>query len=108
MSNHRDYQLPSRSAVPGGPDPVAPGFAVLNVDKFIRPARRSMRYLFLLEPFIAASASISFQRSQSTALQGNLHDIRIALLAVAAYRYPLDLFHDFGLVRDLPALPAST
>jgi hypothetical protein len=83
------------------------GYAVLNFDTFRRKGRRYMLYLLLLDLSVFASSSISFLLSHSAAIQGNIHDIRLALSAIAIVRYPLDLFFCSRLVRDVLAKQVS-
>ena len=83
------------------------GFAVLNFDTFRRTGRRYTLYLFLLDLCVFASSSISFLLSHSAVIQGNVHDIRIALSAITVVRCPLDPFFFSRLVRDLPVRKVS-
>ena len=83
------------------------GYAVLNVDTFRRTGRRYMLFLFLLDLLIFASASISFLLSHSTVLQGNIHDLRLALSAITVVRAPLGLFFYSRLVKDIPLQGAA-
>ena len=84
------------------------GYAVLNVDSFRRTGRRYMLLLFLLDLLIFASASISFLLSHSAELQGNVHDLRLALSSVTVVRAPLGLYFYSRLVKDLPPQGAPT
>jgi len=82
------------------------GYALLNVEAFKRTGKRYLLYIFVLELTLFVTTSLMFLMRHSDTIRGNIHQIQMALLAVAIIRVPLHMFFYAKLLKDLPAPPA--